>query len=110
MFSEHKDGGSVGFIIECTDELIKWAKSVDPWQEIIKLAEHEKIYEDYNHLAALALTGDRDQFDYYLKFREEHPNPKEEPWVSGTLGPLITKENIERAIKIAIKHQEEPII
>ncbi len=98
---------SASFIIECTDELIKWASSIDPYEEIKKLAEHENIYEIYNHIAALALVGDLDRLNYFLHLRETEP--EDAPFVPGSLHPLVKKEHIERAIALAQRLQKEPL-
>lgn len=99
--------GSLGFIIECTDEMIKWAKSIDPEVEIKKLAGYDMEYEDYNHLAALAIIGDFERLNYLLEKRRKDPG--NDPYVPGTLHPMIKPENIARAIEVAEHYKRHPV-
>ena len=82
------------FIQECTNELIAWAKSVEPAREIEDLAQdlEGRIMRSRKHITALALLGKTERLEHYKSRLGTDENE---------LHPLIEQEHLDRAIKLS---------
>jgi hypothetical protein len=90
------DSATFEFFRHCTDELVAWAMTIEPWKELERMVSPASAYSftPYAHIEALALLKQIKTLQNYLELMEAGSQPE-------LLHPLIKKEHVERALVIA---------